>query len=120
MRRPIRHPPATIPRHPATHRHPVPLSVPVGGRWAALQEGPPQAPPLEQSVAMRGVVPQLAPLWVALLEPPGGGPSVRLASAIDCSTKDLMKGAQMRLIWTTTCAMALSISVSARSNSLHF
>jgi hypothetical protein len=80
---------------------------------AALQEGPPRAPPLEQSVAMPGVVPQLAPLWVALLEPPVGGLSVRLASAIDCSTKDFLKGAQMRLIWTTTCAMALSVSVSA-------
>jgi hypothetical protein len=32
MRRPIRRRPATMPRHPATHRHRVPLSVPVEGR----------------------------------------------------------------------------------------
>src|SRR3954470_2428823 len=100
-------------RHRPTRRRPVLLSVQAGVRLAALQEGPPREPPSEQSAAMRGAVRRLAPLWVVLPAPPVEAPSVRLAIATDCSTKDFMKGAQMRLIWTITCAMALSISLSA-------
>jgi len=100
-------------RHRATRRHPVLLSAQAEGRLAALQEGPPREPPSEQSAAMRGRVRRLVPLWAALPAPPVAAPSVRLASATDCSTEDFMKGARMRLIWTTTCAMALSISLSA-------
>src|SRR3954452_24232949 len=100
-------------RHRPTRRRPVLLSVQAGVRLAALQEGPPREPPSEQSAAMRGAVRRSAPLWAALPAPPVGAPSVRQASATDCSTKDFMKGAPMRLIWTTTCAMALSISLSA-------
>jgi len=62
---------------------------------------------------MRGRVRRLVPLWVALPVPPVGVPNVQLASATDFSIEDFMKGAWMRLIWTTTCAMALSISLSA-------
>jgi hypothetical protein len=100
-------------QHRPTRRRPVPLSAQAGVRLAALQEGPPRELPSEQSVAMRGAARRLAPLWAALPVPPVGAPSVRLANATDCSTRDFMKGAQMRLIWTTTCAMALSISFSA-------
>ena len=89
------------------------LSVQAGGRLAALQEGPRREPPSAQSAAMRGRVRRLVPLWVALPVPPVGVPNVQLANATDFSIEDFMKGAWMRLIWTTTCAMALSISLSA-------
>jgi hypothetical protein len=100
-------------RHRATRHRPVLLSVQAGERLAALQEGPPREPPSERSAAMPGTVRQLAPLWAALPAPPVGAPNVRLAIATDCATENFVKDARMKLIWTTTCAMVRSISLSA-------
>src|SRR4051812_21762603 len=98
-------------RHPPI-RLPVRLSVQAGARSAALPEELLREPPSEQSAAMQDAGQRLVPRWAALPAPRAGAPSVRLANATDCSTANFLKGAQMRLICTTACAMVLCISVS--------